>query len=286
MWSAPATNTSEFSLEFGTTRFCVDPNVGGRITEFSLNGENVLYPLEDLGDWTNGGSTFWTSPQSAWGWPPNPLVDRSRYVAHLDDTRHRLLLESQPFELSGSTLTVTKQFWPDQDRGAVMVEYVVRNHGAALSLAGWEVSRIALTGQSFFAGRQTRALGGLPPPRTASDAAGWTWMDHAEQLVEAKLGADAALGFVAYTTPRVLFLKQFEEHPASTSAPGEAQIELYVKPQRYVEIEQQGPYRELGPGEELTYRVRWYIRSLEPGAPRTAAVELTRHLLNDGGSRA
>lgn len=286
MWSAPTTNTSEFSLEFGTTRFCVDPNVGGRITEFSVNGENVLYPLEDLGDWTNGGSTFWTSPQSAWGWPPNPLVDRARYAARLDETRHRLVLESQPFELSGSALTVTKQFWPDRHRGAVMVEYVVHNHGAALWLAGWEVSRLAATGQSFFAGQQKRALGGLPPPLTASDAAGWTWMDHAEQLAEAKLGADAARGFVAYTSPRVLFLKLFEEHPSSTSAPGEAQIELYVKPGRYVEIEQQGPYRELGPGEELAYRLSWYIRSLEPDTARSSAVELTRHLLNDGGSRA
>lgn len=286
MWSAPATNISEFSLEFGSTCFRVDPSVGGRITEFSALGENVLCPLDDLGDWTNGGSTFWTSPQSAWGWPPNAVVDRGRYRARLDEATERLTLESPPFELSGSTFTLTKRFWPDLEREAVLVEYVVQNHGPAVSLSGWEVSRVAATGRTFFAGLRPQALGGLPPPVTTSDTAGWIWMDHAEQRAEAKLGADAARGFVAYATPRLLFLKTFDEHPAATSAPGEAQVELYVKPGSYVEIEQQGPYRELGRGEELSYRVAWYIRSLEPDAAVSAAVELTHRLLNDEDARA
>lgn len=285
MWSAPATNTSEFSLEFGTTCLRVDPSVGGRITEFSARGENVLCPLDDLGGWTNGGSTFWTSPQSAWGWPPRPEVDRGRYRARLDETSGRLTLESPRFELSGSTLTVTKRFWPDLEREAVMIEYVVHNQGPAVSLAGWEVSRVAATGRTFFAGRNTRALGGLPPPVTSNDREGWIWMDHAEQLTEAKLGADAARGFVAYTTPRLLFLKTFDEHPSDTSAPGEAQLELYAKPGSYVEIEQQSPYRELGPGQELSYRLAWYIRRLEPEAAPSSVVELTRRLLGDDNAR-
>jgi len=286
MWSAPATNTGEFSLEFGTTCFRVDPSVGGRITKFSAHGENVLCPLDDLGDWTNGGSTFWTSPQSAWGWPPEPLVDRAGYRARLDEATGRLTLTSPRFDLSGSTLSVTKRFWPDLEREAVMVEYAVQNHGPAISLAGWEISRVAATGRSFFAGRDTRALGGLPSPLTTLDASGWTWMDHAEQHTEAKLGADAARGFVAFASPRLLFLKTFDVEPPATNAPGEAQIELYVKPGSYVEIEQQGPYRELPTGAELAYRVAWYIRSLEAHATAASVVELTQRLLNDDNSLA
>ena len=285
MWSAPATNTSEFSLEFGTTCLRVDPSVGGRVTEFSARGENVLCPLDDLGEWTNGGSTFWTSPQSAWGWPPNPEIDRGRYRARLDETSGRLTLESPRFELSGSTLTVTKRFWPDLEREAVMIEYVVHNQGPAVSLAGWEVSRVAATGRTFFAGRNARALGGLPAPVTSTDREGWVWMDHAEQLAEAKLGAEAARGFVAYATPHLLFLKTFDEQPADANAPGEAQVELYVKPNSYVEIEQQGAYRKLEPGQELSYRLSWYIRSLEPEATPSSVVELTRRLLGDDNAR-
>lgn len=287
MWSAPTATQREFSLEFGTTRFCVDPNVGGRIVEFSACGENVLRPLDDLGDWTNGGSTFWTSPQSAWGWPPNPLVDRAEYSATLDDRAEQLTLVSPRFELSRSTLTVKKRFWRDPGRDAVVVEYSVQNHGPAISIAGWEVSRVAASGQTFCAAQNLRALGGLPSPVTSRGPADWLFMDHAEQRVEAKLGADAALGFVAYATPRLLFVKAFEPVPTAV-APGEAEIELYVKPQRYVEIEQQGPYRELGPGEELSYRVTWYIQSLEPGSMHSAAdwVALTRQLLNHEDARA
>lgn len=296
MWSAPTTTQREFSLEFGTTRFRVDPSVGGRIVEFSARGENVLCPLDDLGDWTNGGSTFWTSPQSAWGWPPNPLVDRAEYSAALDESAERLALTSPPFELSGSKLTVKKRFWPDVARDAVVIEYSVQNQGPAISLAGWEVSRVAATGRSFCAGKNLRALGGLPSPGTTQGPAGWIWMDHAEQLVEAKLGADAALGFVGYATPRLLFVKTFESEPNEV-APGEAQIELYVKPHNYVEIEQQGPYRQIAPGQELSYRVTWYIRSLEAarghsvpgsGTPSHDAdwVAITRQLLDQEGSRA
>ncbi len=286
MWTAPAANTSEFSLEFGTTCLRVDPSVGGRITEFSARGANVLCPLDDLGEWTNGGSTFWTSPQSAWGWPPNPMVDRARYSARLDDAARCLTLDSPLFELAGSMVGVTKRFRPDLERGAVIVEYVVRNHGPAVSLAGWEISRVAAAGRSFFAGRDTRALGGLPSPRTTLDASEWTWMDHAEQHVEAKLGADAARGFVAYSSPQLLFLKTFEAEPPATCAPGEAQIELYVKPGSYVEIEQQGPYRKLETGAALTYRVVWYIRNLEPHASTASVVELTHSLLHEENSRA
>lgn len=262
MWTAPTPSTREFSLEFGTTRFRVDPTLGGRITEFSTGGENVLCAIEDLGDWTNGGSTFWTSPQSAWGWPPNPRLDREQYAAELEHATQRLTLLSPRFELGGSTLTVSKRFWPDLEREAVVIEYVVHNHGPAVSLAGWEVSRVPAAGQTFFAGRAAQALGGLPAPLTTTDNAGWIWMDHAVQPSEAKLGADATQGFVAYITPKLLFLKTFVDHPAETAAPNEAEIELYVKPKCYVEIEQQGPLREIAAGQELSYRVNWYIRGL------------------------
>jgi len=283
MWTAPTTNTGEFCLEFGTTRFCVDPKLGGRITEFGTGGENVLCSVDDLGDWTNGGSTFWTSPQSAWGWPPNPKLDREPYAAELDVAAARLTLLSPRFEVGGSTLTLSKRFWPDLEREAVVIEYVVHNHGPTISLAGWEVSRVPAAGQTFFAGNAAHALGGLPTPRITTDASGWIWMDHATQPSEAKLGADATRGFVAYVTPQLLFLKTFVDHPAESAAPNEAEVELYVKPGRYVEIEQQGPLREIALGQELSYRVDWYIRGL---APKTSAsnadwVLLTQRLVTE-----
>ena len=262
MWSAPQAHASEYELELESSLFRVDPSVGGRITGFSSSGHEVLCGLEDLGDWINGGSTFWTSPQAAWGWPPEATLDRGLYAAELDSHSQTLQLRSSPFRVAGSELRVTKRFSPELERDGVLIEYEVENHGPPITLAGWELSRVAATGVSFFAGGNTRALGGLPLPEiTASEAL--IWMPHDRQTREAKLGADANEGFVAYASKSLLFVKTFERIAPESVAPDEAEIELYVKPQRYVEIEQQSAVCQLQAGERLKYRLRWYLRALD-----------------------
>src|SRR5690606_31491176 len=134
---------------------------------------------------------------------------------------------------------VAKSFSPDFQREAVNIDYRVTNHGPAVKVAGWEISRVAAAGLSFFAGESIRALGGLPEPLSTTSADGVLCMDHQVQTNEAKLGGEATQGFVAYATPSLLFVKRLVDGPARPTAAGEAEIELYVKPHEYVEIEQQ-----------------------------------------------
>ncbi len=270
-----------YALILGSTRFEVDAELGGRITEFSVNGQNALMGLSDLGDWTNGGSTFWTSPQAAWGWPPNATLDRERYTASLQGDV--LTLESQPFTVGKSALTVSKRFRPDPACEAVDIEYTVTNHGAPLVLAAWEISRVPATGITFFAGNRLRALNQLPKPLTSGDA-GMVWLDHAAQEVEAKLGADATLGFTAHATPALLFVKTFATVGSGRVAAGEAEIEFYVKPHAYVEIEQQSASRELGKGEQLSYALKWFVRAMPSDLDSTVMNDrLARFALKVGG---
>jgi hypothetical protein len=264
MWTSSLAGTSDarYTLQFGQTRFVVQPALGGRIVEFSIAGANVLRGLEDLGSWTNGGSTFWTSPQQAWGWPPDEALDRGAYEAILDPERHRLTLISQRFKVAHSELTVSKLFAPNVARGAVEIEYEIRNHGEPLEVAGWEISRVAAVGVTFFAGEGTSSLGDLPMPAIERDADGIVWMRHAQQPDEAKLGADATRGFVAYASPSQLFLKTFRDAPPGSTCKDEAEIELYVKPKRYVEVEQQSVCQRLEAGDTLVYRLSWFLREL------------------------
>src|SRR6187551_292958 len=77
-------SATEFVLEFGDTKFVVDPTQGARVVTFSLAGTNLLVPTAlSTGDPVvlNGGSTFWLSPQAAWGdWPPVAEIDSDAYT--------------------------------------------------------------------------------------------------------------------------------------------------------------------------------------------------------------
>jgi len=49
------------------------------------------------------------------------------------------------------------------------------------------------------------------------------------------------------------------------AAPGEAEIQVYVNQGKtYIEIESQGAYTALAPGESLSWTVRWYLKSVDP----------------------
>ena len=66
----PSATGSLYSFQFGDTQFAVDANLGGRIVTFASSGRNILTgPAVDA---ANFGSTFWSSPQSDWNWPPPP----------------------------------------------------------------------------------------------------------------------------------------------------------------------------------------------------------------------
>lgn len=273
MWTTLSESSRRYSLKLADMRFEVDANVGGRIVTFSHAGRNVLEPLEDLGDWTNGGSTFWTSPQADWGWPPVPALDRGRYEVALDETEHSLSLTSPAFVVGGSRLSVEKRYVPDPERRAIAIEYSITNHGPPLSLAGWEITRVAPRGLSFFEGAGVRPLGGKPKPHLVDDGSGIVWMQHAGQEAESKLGANASGGFVAYANESLLFLKTFDKLPAGAAAPEEDDLELYVKPGCYVEIEQQSAARLVTTGEQLGYRVHWHLVPLPAGLEVTPGSE-------------
>ncbi|MCR6651612.1 MAG: DUF4380 domain-containing protein [Cellvibrionaceae bacterium] len=92
------------------------------------------------------GSTFWPSPQSAWGWPPPYILDKAPYsVISRDD---EIVVESAVCQQTG--LQVRKRF--SFHEGRLLVIYTMRNRGsAAVQYAPWEISRIS-GGITFYSG--------------------------------------------------------------------------------------------------------------------------------------
>jgi hypothetical protein len=248
--------TARAALELDGMRFEVDPQAGGRVTSFSLGGFDVLAGADV--DASSYGSTFWTSPQSDWGWPPPAEVDRFPYsLVCQGDT---LTLTGVPSLALG--IGVTKQFSADRVRRAMVLKYTIHNHDKTpRKYAPWEVSRVHARGLTFFPSGQP-STGPLPVQRLGSG----TWFVHdPDVLNEAgqKAFAYGTQGLLAHAAGGVLYVKSFPEVPRELQAPGEAEIEVYAN-NRYVEVEVQGPYTIIDPGASVTWTVRWSLRKIPP----------------------
>ena len=103
-------------------------------------------------------------------------------------------------------------------------------------------------------------------------------IDHVERQ-NRKINADGK-GWLAYLNNGLLLLKKFEDLSPTQPAPGEAEIQVYVnRGKTYIELESQGAYTNLAPGESLTWTVRWQLEPYNGTAPSKQLVKRTRKIL-------
>lgn len=267
-----------YTWTFGETVFQVDAARGARITCFSLADQNILTGPDVNA--LNYGATFWTSPQSQWGWPPPVAIDSEPYVADIVDRARGSVTFTGPIDPKLG-LSVIKTVAVDPQRGLVSIEYALANQsGEMRTVAPWEISRHPIDGLTFF----PAGAGGIYPPSNlaVTVAAGAVWFAYDTVAVtdHQKLFAHGAGGWLAHVDParRLALIKVFPEVVATEQAPGEAAIELYADPQHtYVEVEQQGAFRPILPGGQARWTVTWRVRRLPPDldlAPRAGSAAL------------
>jgi hypothetical protein len=251
---APTRRGSRFRFETAGVAFEVDADRGGRIAEFSLGGTNLLF---EGGPDGNDGSTFWTSPQAAWSWPPPPEIDRDPYAVRAEDGR--LWIASKRSALLGFSVEKDFSMAPG---GTVTIDYRIRNESTeACAAAPWEVTRVHRSGVSFFPkGRSVERSPRLPAPSFA-ESDGLIWLEHArEGGSDRKLHADGPGGWLAHANRGILFLKTFDDVRPEAQAPSEAMVEIFVSGVApYVELEAQGAYETLAPGASFAWRVQWRL---------------------------
>ena len=282
--------SSLWSLEGRGGRLVVDAAAGARITSLSLQDGGSGARLEALSDSAvdadNYGSTFWTSPQSDWDWPPPPEIDRDPYAV-VDASALAITLRGSPSPRLG--VSVTKHHSVDDEREGFALRYSVFNASdSPKRYAPWEVTRVPARGVTFFPARG-RPFGGLNLDQqgtTATTTATTTWFAHDPAAFPGegrKAFADTRGGWLAHAAGRLLFVKQFDEVSVEARAPGQGEIEIYAN-DRYVELEVQGAYTTIAPGASVSWTVAWFLRVLpkdldlsSAGAPR--ATQLQREAL-------
>jgi len=262
----PVVEGGRHVLAWDDLRLEIDAATGARVTAFSLGGRDLL--TGPSADAANYGSTFWPSPQSAWGWPPLAEIDHGPYRAEIDAAAITMRSAISP----ALGVSVDKRFSADAGRGAVTFDFTIHNRGAAPTrLAPWQITRVPPGGLSLFP-----SGAGVDPPCPPSNLAvrqalGVTWyaFDAAAVTDHQKLFADGREGWLAHVDGDLLLVKTFPAVPRAAQAPGEAQIEIYATPAHtYVEIEAQGACETIAPGGASRWRVVWLARRLPPDVPR------------------
>ncbi len=258
-------------MKTGHLSATIDTGAGGKILSLKYDDKEVISqsPMPEA-----FGSTFWTSPQNEWNWPPVQEFDKYPYEIERDG--NPLVITSAVSPKLG--LRIKKEFTTDDRSHALIVKYSIINAGStARKVAPWEITRVPNEGLIFF----DAPVDGITPAGlmsfTASDGAAWYQTDEARE--NRKVNADGK-GWLAYLNNGLLLLKKFDDLSPTQPAPGEAEIQVYVnRGKTYIELESQGAYTNLAPGESLTWTVRWQLEPYNGTAPSKQLVKQAKKIL-------
>lgn len=255
--------TEKYQLTNGNLLMTIDSN-GGKILSFKCDSLEVISQSR----WPESfGSTFWTSPQKEWNWPPVPEYDKRPY--EVVQTDGMLTMTSQVSERL--KYRIRKEFSVDESDNAFVVNYSIINEGSeARKVAPWEITRVPNAGIIFF----DSPVDGIWPANLLlfTEAYGISWYNADEAPQNRKVNADGK-GWLAYYNNELLLIKKFQDLESSQPAPDEAEIQVYVnRGKTYIELESQGAYTLLQPGESLQWTVRWYLLPCQ--LPATPSKEL------------
>jgi hypothetical protein len=245
----------QIEIKVGDLTMMINPQMGARITSFKYRNHEVLSQLEGA---YSSGSTFWTSPQKEWFWPPVPEIDEYSYVVTEEDGD--VVMTSRVSELL--KLRVVKRFAADVADNAIVITYSIINEGNEVrKVAPWEITRVANDGVIRFDAPAESIWPAALLDFIDKDGVAYYEADEAPE--NRKVNADGK-GWLSYEAKGLVFTKRFADLTPEQPAPGEAEIQVYVNQGKtYIEIENQGAYTALAPGEKLSWTVRWYLKPTE-----------------------
>jgi hypothetical protein len=255
-----------YKIELGNQALGIDPSIGGRINTLTFDGKDFL--TDSTVNNFNWGSTFWFSPQSEWKWPPPAEIDNKPYTVAYD---HSTLIMHSPVDPK-TGLEVTKRISANRRTQSFRLQYTIHNRSKKPQrVAPWEVTRVKTNGIALFPIGKGDRRGGLIPFTMEWDGISW-FAYHKDQLPvkgDRQLYSDGSEGWLAQINDGIVLVKKFKDVPQEKNAPNEGEIEWYASPvapgKSYVEIEHQGPYETLKPGDVMLWEVEWFLRKLPEG---------------------
>ena len=268
-FGAPSGPSDPHTLKCGHQTMTIDAGKGGKILSLKYDDQEVISQSRFPESF---GSTFWTSPQKEWNWPPVPEFDKQAYTVEEKDGH--LIMSSPVSNRLG--FRIGKDFSTDEKDGAFVVTYsIINESNETRQVAPWEITRVANDGGLIFFKAKAESVwpAGL---MNFKDAHGAAWYTPDETNENRKVNADGA-GWLAYANKGLLLLKKFDDLKPDAPAPGEAEIQVYVnRGKTYIELESQGAYTTLQPKEQFSWTVRWYLKPIKEATPSKELLKLVK----------
>ncbi|MCQ2182689.1 MAG: DUF4380 domain-containing protein [Bacteroidales bacterium] len=257
----------------GDVTLTINAAEGGKVVSFKYKDTEVLSKNKFPNAY---GSTFWTSPQVEWNWPPVAEIDRLPYEIVSENVNSEIVLKGKVSEKV--KYSVSKKFAVDAKDGAIVATYTITNAAdETRKVAPWEITRVPGEGTVFF----DCPLSGITPEGLMpfTEAYKVSWLKFDVQKENRKINADGK-GWLAYVNNGLMMVKKFPNITPDQPAPKEAEIQVYINAgSTYVELESQGAYTELKPGESFDWTVRWYLVPVgDEQAPSKALLKKARKL--------
>ncbi len=263
---------AKYSIQTGEVTMTIDSN-GGKILSLKYKDAESISQLRFPESF---GSTFWTSPQKEWYWPPIPEYDKQPYTVEEKGTSLVMKSKVSP----RLHFSITKEFSVDPKDDAIVINYTITNEGdAARKVAPWEITRVQNdNGLIFFDADVNKITPAGLMDFKAEFGAVWYQTDVTNE--NRKINADGK-GWLAYFNNGLLLVKKFQDLDTTQPAPDEAEIQVYVnRGKAHIELESQGAYTELEPGKSLTWTVRWYLVPFDgPATPSKALLKKVKKLV-------
>ena len=272
---------AQYAISIDDVTLTVDAAHGGKILSYRLGEQEVIAqnpaaaapaqpapangqpPRRRFFNPNSYGSTFWTSPQAEWNWPPVPEYDSLPYTAEIKEgpvqfagtAMHAIVLEGQ---VSKYGYRIRKTITTDPSDLAIVVIYsIVNESGETRKVAPWEITRVPNGGFLEFDAKPEGVTPADLMKVTFDEDIAKLEVDVADQ--NRKINVDGK-GWLKFKDNGLVMTKCFPDIAPEDAAPGEAEIQVYIDARKtFVEIEAQGPYTELKPGEKLDWAVRWYL---------------------------
>lgn len=242
---------AKYSIQMNDLTMTIDSK-GGKILSFKYKDAEVISQIRFPEAF---GSTFWTSPQKEWNWPPVPEYDKQPYTVEVKGASLVMKSNVSP----RLKYSITKEFVPDAKDNAIIINYTITNESdETRKVAPWEITRVQNgDGLIFFDADVAK----ITPPNLMDfkEEYGAAWYQPDVTNQNRKINADGK-GWLAYATNGLLLVKKFQDLEPSQPAPNEAEIQVYVnRGKAHIELESQGAYTTLELGKSLTWTVRWYL---------------------------
>ncbi|MFZ5351723.1 MAG: hypothetical protein ACOZCL_03240 [Bacillota bacterium] len=258
------------------------PELGGRITEYSVEGCNVLYvnsphKLINTGWMNYGGYKAWPAPQNMWGWPPPYELDSGSFSYEVYETAQGVELHMlSPVSDSLGIQFERKIFMPDTGSAVILEEGTI-NHGSKEKYIGiWGIGQVATPGTVLI--RQDEDSGSyslkvfkeFDMPRSSS----LEILDYDPLNVRINCGCGNGrfkLGILSKNTLICYNCKAYDRSMILTICfrfegrgidyPHGCNIEVYNDElNEYAELEALSPMYKLQPGEKKSISMKWDLR--------------------------